>query len=201
MTTLERADMNRDNARYSTGPKSAGGKKKSSLNALRHGMTSQIVVMPNEDLAVYQQHLNCFFDELQPVGVIEENLVQALADCSWRLNRVVALESKLLIILETSGGPDLKALASLSTHSQRLSRQFEKTEKHLRELQKIRRDQEQHDLDQFLDIREMYEDKGETYDHAEDGFVFSEDQIRHRIRARNRERRVEEAVEYWETAA
>jgi hypothetical protein len=117
------------------------------------------------------------------------------------LNRIVALESKLLIMIETSAGPDLKALSSLSMHSQRLSRQFERSEKHLRELQQIRQDQEQQELDRLLDIQEMYEDKGETYEGVEDGFVFSEDQIHDRIRARNRERLHDEALEYLDTAA
>jgi hypothetical protein len=201
MTTLERAEINRANAQLSTGPKTDEGKQKSSQNALRHGLTSQIVVMPGEDLEAYQQHLKSFDDELQPVGVIEANLVQALADCSWRLNRIVALESSLLVIIEPSGEPDLKDLSTLSMHSQRLSRQFERTEKHLRELQEIRKTQERQDLDQLLDIQEVFEDKGETYDPLEHGFVFSEDQINDRIRARNREREHDEALEYWETTA
>jgi hypothetical protein len=80
-------------------------------------------------------------------------------------------------------------------HSQRLSRQFERTLIQLRDLQKTRRAQENRDLDDLLDITEMYEDKGETYDPSEDGFVFSEDQINDRIRARNREREMEEVYE------
>ena len=41
----------------------------------------------------------------------------------------------------------------------------------------------------------MYEEKGETYDASEDGFVFSEDQIDNAIRRRNRERLLVEAHE------
>ena len=63
-------------------------------------------------------------------------------------------------------------------------------------LQKIRRNRENDDLDNLLDIMEMYESKGETYDPSEDGFVFSQTQINSRIRARNRERLAEEAFDH-----
>ena len=153
--------------------------------------------MPNEDLAAYQLHLKSFEDEYDPQGATEMNLVQALADTSWRLNRVAALETNLLTLGVTHSSPltgapqqiqdamsivaalesQSKALANLSMHSQRLSRQFERTVTQLRDLQKTRRGQENSDLDDLLDITEMYEAKGETYDPSKDGFVFSEQQI------------------------
>ena len=48
---MNTASINRENAQHSTGPKTEAGKQKSSLNALRHGLTGQTVVMPAEDLA------------------------------------------------------------------------------------------------------------------------------------------------------
>ena len=83
--------------------------------------------------------------------------------------------------------------ANLSMHSQRLSRQFERTVIQLRDLQKTRRSQELKGLDSLIDIMEMCESEGETYDRSADGFVFSEQQINEHIRTRNRDRRAEEA--------
>jgi hypothetical protein len=163
------------------------------MNALRHGLTAQTAVLPTEDLAVYQLHLKSFAIEYDPQGATESHLVQALADTSWRQNRVLALETNLLSQPIT---PELiKALANLSMHSQRLSRQFERTVTQLRDLQKTRRAQEKRDLDNLLDIMEIHKSKGETYDPSQDGFVFSEPQINRAIRARNRERLVEKALE------
>jgi hypothetical protein len=202
MTTPNRAEINRANSQHSTGPKTEAGKKLSSINALRHGLTGQIVVMPTEDLEAYQSHLKTFTDEYQPAGATEANLVQALADTSWRLNRVAALETNLLTLGTTrqdamsivaSLESQSKALSNLSLHTQRLSRQFEKTVTQLRQIQKARQAQETHDLDNLLDIIEMYKAKGETYDLFEDGFVFSETQINQSIYRRNRERLIEEA--------
>jgi hypothetical protein len=46
MTPTEtRAEINRANSQHSTGPKTPEGKKRISLNALRHGLTGQVVVM------------------------------------------------------------------------------------------------------------------------------------------------------------
>ena len=207
-TEINRAEINKANAQHSTGPKTPEGKQRSSLNALRHGFTGQIVVMPTEDLQAYQFHLKSFTDEYRPEGATEAHLTQALADTSWRLNRVAALETNLLS-LAAVGDPfanamaiaaslesQSKALSNLSMHSQRLSRQFERTVMQLRELQKTRLAKEKHDLDNLLDIIEMYESKGETYRPSDDGFVFSQTQINHAILTRNRERLVEEACDH-----
>ncbi len=83
------------NAQHSTGPRTEAGKKKSSLNALRHGLTSQVVVLPTEDLAAYVAFTAEFHKDLDPVNVIEKQLVQTLADTQWRLNRCATLESNL----------------------------------------------------------------------------------------------------------
>jgi hypothetical protein len=215
MNTPHRAEINRANAQHSTGPKSAEGKQRSSLNALRHGLTGQIVVMPGEDLAAYQQHVKSFTDDLHPVGAIETNLVQSLADCSWRMNRVAVFENNVQAYAIPNGDDPIpgglsvgtalesmsKTLSNLSLYTQRLSRQFERTVNQLRDLQKIRQDQEKRNLDALLDIQEMHKDKGETYDHAEAGFVFSEQQIAAAICVRNRERQHDESLEYWEATA
>ena len=192
-------EINRANAQHSTGPKTEAGKQRSCLGALRYALgTEQLVVSPDEDRELYHLHLQSFRDEYQPQGATEENLVQSLADLSWRLNRVVALETNLLSICYTPRGlvdgllDQAKALANLSLHSQRLSRQFEKTIAQLRDLQKTRRAQEDRGLDNLLRIMEMHEEKGETYNSSEDGFVFSPSQIHHAIQARKRDRLLHE---------
>src|ERR1700724_283411 len=85
-----RAAANKANAQKSTGPRTAAGKQRSSLNALRHGLTGQTIVLPTEDLAAYQRHSQAFLDEYQPKGATETQLVQSLLDSSWQLNRAAA---------------------------------------------------------------------------------------------------------------
>ena len=185
----DRAETNRANSQHSTGPRTVAGKQTSRFNALRHGLTSQMVVMPTEDPQIYERHLKSFTDEYQPQGATEANLVQALADTAWRLNRVTAIEGTLLTEAADNQRfgkleSHLKALATLSLHSQRLSRQFERTVAQLRDLQQTRRAQEQQDLNKVLDIMEIYKSKGEPYHPSDDGFVFSEVQINQAARTR-----------------
>jgi hypothetical protein len=221
MSSPNRTEINRANSQHSTGPKTQAGKARTSLNSLRQGLTGQLIVMPTEDLQAYKLHLKSFTDEYHPEGATEAHLVQALADASWRLNRVAVLETNLLSLGMThptpfTSSPQLvqdamsivsalesqsKALANLSMHSQRLSRQFERTVMQLRELQKTRRAQEKRELNDLLDIIEMVESTGDTYDPSADGFVFSESQISESIRTRKRERLANEAYNHRRESA
>jgi hypothetical protein len=212
-----RAEINRANAQHSTGPKTEAGKKRSSLNALRHGLTGQIIVLPADDLVAYQQHVESFTDEYQPKGATESNLVQTLADTAWRQHRVSALENNLLT-LGTVREPDqlreapeqvqdalaiaasldsqTRALSNLSIHGQRLSRQFEKTLALLQEIQLKREIEENHQLDQASALVQMHARKGEPYDPADDGFVFSKRQIEAFMHAMDRAERASQAEDY-----
>src|ERR1019366_1586749 len=90
----DRAAINRQNAQKSTGPRTEAGKKRSSLNALRHNLTGQIIIiMTEEGMQAYKKFTQGFHDDLQPKGALETQLVQTMADCSWRLNRCRANEN------------------------------------------------------------------------------------------------------------
>src|SRR6202035_3357582 len=91
-----RAAINRANSQRSTGPRTEAGKQRCKLNALRHGLTGQTIVLPTEDHAAYERYAHSLLNECQPKGAIETQLVQSLIDNSWRLNRVAAVETNLL---------------------------------------------------------------------------------------------------------
>jgi len=87
-----RRAANQANAQLSTGPKTEEGKRKSSLNAIKTALTGATVLLPSDDVAEYQRHLAAYESEFQPMGLEESELVQSLADISWRLRRIPALE-------------------------------------------------------------------------------------------------------------
>jgi cysteinyl-tRNA synthetase len=84
----------------------------------------------------------------------------------------------------------IKSLAYLGMLEQRLSRQFEKTLKQLRELQAERHKREALQMEQATQLLEMHQEQELPYDPKEDGFVFSTEEIEQHIR---REERLEEA--------
>jgi hypothetical protein len=88
-------EANRANAQLSTGPRTAEGKAKSSLNALKSALTGRTVLLPSEDAALYQKHVHAFRDHYSPVDEHECVLVQSLADLAWRLARIPVLEMAL----------------------------------------------------------------------------------------------------------
>ena len=93
-----RAEANRANAQHSTGPTSAEGKAKSSMNAVKTGLTGQTVLLPTDDALAYQQHLDRHFKSYAPANDAEHTLVQAIADTEWRLLRIAPLEAGIYAV-------------------------------------------------------------------------------------------------------
>ena len=79
----------------STGPRSEEGRAKSSINAVKTGLTGRTVLLPSDDTAEYDRHVAAFYDEYQPVGVQECELVQSIADTFWRLRRIPIIETAI----------------------------------------------------------------------------------------------------------
>jgi hypothetical protein len=209
---INRTKINRANAQHSTGPKTQAGKHRSSLNALRHGLTGQTIVLPTDDLKSYQHHIQSFVNEYQPHGATESQLVQSLADTAWRQNRAAALETNLIALALEPNQPDdqvgtalviasaldsqARALSTLSIHTQRLARQFEKTLALLNEIQSKRLEARQKELEQAANLVQMHRKEKEPYHPAADGFVFSKDEIDQFLRLRDRRARAAKAFEY-----
>jgi hypothetical protein len=174
---IDRAAINRANSQHSTGPRTESGKQRSSLNALRHGLTARSAVLPSEDPAAYENHRRQFVDEYQPATPTESQLVGELADTSWRLNRIPLLEADLLTRADIDILDAHRLLNSLSVQSQRLSRQFQKALDQLRDIQADRRRRERRDLDDAADLFKLHKHKGIPWEPADHGFVFSKDQV------------------------
>jgi len=57
MSSLTKSESARINGAKSHGPKTEAGRKRSSQNALKHGLTAQTLVLPTEDPAEFHQLL------------------------------------------------------------------------------------------------------------------------------------------------
>lgn len=90
-------DSNRKRGGAGGGPRSREGKAVSSLNALRHGLTSAKARLlewenPREFNALRAELVL----ELQPEGMVEAMLVDRITWCAWRLRRAVRIEQLLM---------------------------------------------------------------------------------------------------------
>jgi hypothetical protein len=97
--TDKKLAANRQNALNSTGPKTPEGKKRSSLNALRHGLRAGCLAVPGLERAQdWEVHRRRIIQDLAPVGYLERVLVERAASLLWRLGRVVRYESDMVAI-------------------------------------------------------------------------------------------------------
>src|SRR5262245_21260067 len=86
---------NKQNSLKSTGPKSAEGKARSRLNAMKHGAYAE-VCCSNEDRRKFNHLVLDLLAEYRPIGFEEKLLVEEIAQTIWRMNRYKAAEAQLL---------------------------------------------------------------------------------------------------------
>jgi len=98
MPTEAQIRANRENAKNSCGPKTEGGKAKSKLNALKHGLRAQDSepVLPHEDPAELEAKIQEWIDDYAPSNAVERELVVRAARLSWTLDRAERHEATLL---------------------------------------------------------------------------------------------------------
>jgi len=95
MPTQAQIDANRRNAQHSTGPKTEAGKAKSSRNATRFGLfATNACILPGEQEA-YDEMCHTLWDDLAPVGGLEEVTAAEYVRATWRLRRCAIAEEQL----------------------------------------------------------------------------------------------------------
>ena len=82
-----RAEINRANARHSTGPRTDTGKLASSRNSLKHGLASGTLIIAGEDPAEFDALLESLLADHQPASATEEMLVHEIARSLWLAQR------------------------------------------------------------------------------------------------------------------
>jgi hypothetical protein len=96
----------RSNGAKSAGPKTAAGKRKSSSNSLKHGITCTTrtpLLLPGEDAAVLQKYTQAFYDHFRPSNLAEGALVDTLIAMVWKTSRIHGYEAETL----TSSAEDI----------------------------------------------------------------------------------------------
>jgi len=97
IVSLKKIEANRRNARNSTGPKTAGGKRRVAMNAVKHGFFSKWLLIQHRDGKESQDEYDYFYagirNHYRPDGWLEDLWVEKIAVWSWRLRRLIRCES------------------------------------------------------------------------------------------------------------
>jgi len=225
MTSEKQIRANRENAKKSTGPKTDATKELTKMNALRHGLTGQVNLMPDEDREAHDKFCAAIVESLAPEGALEIQFAQSIAEDNWRANRARAIETNMfavgnLTVAETANGPDLghpeinaavtaaevfsvaaNKFQLLSLYMQRTNRDMQKTLDRLTALQTGRKARQRQDLEELADLLEFNEIKHLPIEHTEtqgaNGFVFSIHRI-HAFASRKRLLKQAEAAQHKE---
>ena len=91
-----RIQTNHEAIGKATGPRTAQGKERSKLNALKHGLLSKVILLKGESETKYHSLLNGLLDDLQPQGTLETVFTENLAAILWRKRRLFQVENALV---------------------------------------------------------------------------------------------------------
>ncbi len=91
-----RAEINRENSQYSTGPRTQAGKAKSSMNHFTHGFCGAFSLLPTESKHDFDHLLAALRQDHQPANTTEDILVERMAQHHWLSQRAIHLQTTLL---------------------------------------------------------------------------------------------------------
>jgi hypothetical protein len=92
-TSVRQIEANRKNALHSTGPTTPEGKQASRLNALKSGLRAKEMIIPGqEDPAELEAILRELYEEREPKGHTEHQLVEQIGLGEWKLRRLLRAE-------------------------------------------------------------------------------------------------------------
>ncbi len=96
MVSETKCAANRENAKRSTGPKSDEGRRRSAMNAVRHGFCAKTVCVHGEEAEHFNALVTQFVREHRPASSTEYALVYRMAVASWNLRRVTEAETAMI---------------------------------------------------------------------------------------------------------
>lgn len=201
MATEKQIAANRINAQKSPGPSTPEAKAKTRMNAMRDGITGQVITLSDEDRPVFEKLKAELIEDFAPKTTMELRLANSIARDTWRLDHLRAIEMNLYAMgtEEFPGGIEgsqmhtamsdavtfakqSKRMGLLSIYEQRLNRSVHKNMDKLAELQAERKSNYEHDLKEEIDIAEANEINGLPYQapakRSKNGIVFSTAEIR-----------------------
>ena len=178
------------------GPTSQAGTQRTRLNAYKHGLTGQIHLLTAAEQTAFDAHCKSICEALAPVGALEIDIAQAIAEDRWRLKRARAIETSIFaagqlglldfpVAAATTEDPAQLQIDDsmiqartwlakndnfllLALYEQRISRTIERNMAELRTLRAERKAARDQALEEALLLSQLAQSKGEKYDAVAD---------------------------------
>jgi hypothetical protein len=178
-----------------TGPTSSAGTQRTRLNAYKHGLTGEIHILTAEEQTAFDAHCKSICEALAPVGALEIDIAQSIAENRWRLKRARAIESGIFAAgqqallgfssVEAAEDPAQLLIDDtliqartwlakndnfllLALYEQRINRTIERNMAELRTLRAERKAAREQALEEAVLLAQLAQSKGEKYDAAAD---------------------------------
>ena len=90
-----RALINRADAEKSTGPRTKQGKQRTALNAFKHNLSGQHLVLVEHEFDAYHDACERALRDYKPHTEMERQIAQKIIDINFRLNRITSLETNM----------------------------------------------------------------------------------------------------------
>ena len=133
MASQAQITANRENAKKSTGPKTAEGKARSSQNALKHGYNSAELVIPEDLREEFLEYQSNFHTEVSAVDEMAFDLTKQLIHAGWNQQRIELRQLELFSDPAVLADPDRqRELQLLIRYHSHFNRVYNRTMKQLR---------------------------------------------------------------------
>src|ERR1041385_8748806 len=96
MMSEARSNAARVNGAKSRGPVTPEGKKRSCMNAVRHGILARSVIIGKESAEAFAELLQSYLDSLAPRDGAERDVVEEMVAAKWRQLRTLNVEDEWL---------------------------------------------------------------------------------------------------------
>jgi hypothetical protein len=96
MSSRQLRKQARLNGVKAAGTKSPAGIQQSSKNAIKHGLTSSMIVLTNESHARFDELHLTYVETFQPTNGVEMDLIDQMVASQWRLRRIWIMQTAAL---------------------------------------------------------------------------------------------------------
>ena len=120
MISDRRKKSSRANGAKSHGPTTPEGKKRSSQNAVQHGLLAKCLLLPGEDAENFEILMQNHERRFQPADGIELGIIEEMCAAYWRLHRVWTMETHTLIhqiSTQPAGQPVVQMMGAFQNHA------------------------------------------------------------------------------------